>query len=161
MSNPGFEMPEPAVSRRRDAFVLTAPIGGLAEDDARTTEHWLSETPSHDLRGNPRMNRIVPLILAVALFMEQMDSTVIATALPAIANDLGVSPITLKLALTSYMVSLAVFIPISGWMADRFGAKRIFRARHLRLHRRLDLLRGIVRCCRIRLRASCRASAAR
>ncbi|NLS02478.1 DHA2 family efflux MFS transporter permease subunit [Rhizobium sp. P32RR-XVIII] len=73
------------------------------------------------------MNRIVPLILAVALFMEQMDSTVIATALPAIANDLHVGPITLKLALTSYMVSLAVFIPVSGWMADRFGAKRIFR----------------------------------
>ena len=51
----------------------------------------------------------------------------ISTALPAIANDLHVGPITLKLALTSYMVSLAVFIPISGWMADRFGAKRIFR----------------------------------
>lgn len=74
------------------------------------------------------MNRIVPLILAVALFMEHMDSTVISTALPAIALDLGVSPITLKLALTSYMVSLAVFIPISGWMADKFGAKNIFRA---------------------------------
>ncbi|MGO4437723.1 MFS transporter [Rhizobium sp. RAF56] len=73
------------------------------------------------------MNRIVPLILAVALFMEQMDSTVIATALPAIANDLHVGPITLKLALTAYMVALAVFIPVSGWMADRFGAKRIFR----------------------------------
>ncbi|PTM98344.1 DHA2 family efflux MFS transporter permease subunit [Mycoplana dimorpha] len=73
------------------------------------------------------MNRIVPLILAVALFMEQMDSTVIATSLPAIANDLGVGPITLKLALTSYMVSLAIFIPLSGWMADRFGAKRVFR----------------------------------
>ncbi|MBO9097359.1 MULTISPECIES: DHA2 family efflux MFS transporter permease subunit [unclassified Rhizobium] len=73
------------------------------------------------------MNRIVPLILAIALFMEQMDSTVIATALPAIAADLHVGPITLKLALTSYMVALAVFIPISGWMADRFGAKRIFR----------------------------------
>jgi EmrB/QacA subfamily drug resistance transporter len=73
------------------------------------------------------MNRIVPLILAVALFMEQMDSTVIATALPSIAADLHVGPITLKLALTSYMVALAVFIPISGWMADRFGAKRIFR----------------------------------
>lgn len=73
------------------------------------------------------MNRIVPLILAVALFMEQMDSTVIATALPAIAADLGVGPITLKLALTAYMVSLAIFIPISGWMADRFGAKRVFR----------------------------------
>ncbi|WP_275791028.1 DHA2 family efflux MFS transporter permease subunit [Pararhizobium gei] len=73
------------------------------------------------------MNRIVPMILAVALFMEQMDSTVIATSLPAIAHDLGVGPITLKLALTSYMVSLAIFIPLSGWMADRFGAKRIFR----------------------------------
>ncbi len=73
------------------------------------------------------MNRIVPLILAVALFMEQMDSTVIATALPAIAEDLGVGPITLKLALTAYMVALAIFIPVSGWMADRFGAKRVFR----------------------------------
>ena len=73
------------------------------------------------------MNRIVPLILAVALFMENMDSTVISTALPAIARDLQVGPITLKLALTSYMVALAIFIPISGWMADKFGAKRIFR----------------------------------
>src|ERR1700712_3958856 len=78
-------------------------------------------------KAKRHMNRIVPLILAVALFMEQMDSTVIATALPAIAADLHVGPITLKLALTSYMVALAVFIPISGWMADRFGAKRIFR----------------------------------
>ncbi|MEK1869503.1 MAG: DHA2 family efflux MFS transporter permease subunit, partial [Ensifer adhaerens] len=74
------------------------------------------------------MNRIVPMILAVALFMEQMDSTVISTSLPAIARDIGVGPITLKLALTAYMVALAIFIPLSGWMADRFGAKRIFRA---------------------------------
>ncbi len=73
------------------------------------------------------MNRIIPLILAVALFMEQMDSTVIATSLPAIARDLNVGPITLKLALTSYMVALAIFIPISGWMADKYGAKKIFR----------------------------------
>ncbi|MGO8657224.1 MFS transporter, partial [Rhizobium ruizarguesonis] len=51
----------------------------------------------------------------------------IATALPAIAADLHVGPITLKLALTSYMVAMAVFIPVSGWMADRFGAKKIFR----------------------------------
>ncbi len=72
------------------------------------------------------VNRIIPLILAVALFMEQLDSTVIATALPAIAADIGTSPIALKLALTSYYVALAVFIPISGWMADRFGAKQVF-----------------------------------
>ncbi|MEM5495087.1 MFS transporter [Hoeflea sp. AS16] len=72
------------------------------------------------------MNRSIPLVLAVALFMEQMDSTVIATALPAIAADIHTNPISLKLALTAYLVSLAIFIPISGWMADRFGARRIF-----------------------------------
>ena len=73
------------------------------------------------------MIRVTPLILAVALFMEQMDSTVIATSLPAIATDIGTEPIALKLALTAYFVALAIFIPISGWMADRFGAKNIFR----------------------------------
>jgi EmrB/QacA subfamily drug resistance transporter len=71
--------------------------------------------------------RVTPLILAVALFMEQMDSTVIATSLPAIATDIGTEPIALKLALTAYFVSLAIFIPISGWMADRFGARNVFR----------------------------------
>lgn len=59
--------------------------------------------------------------------MEQMDSTVISTSLPAIARDIGASPVSLKLAVTSYLVSLAIFIPISGWMADRFGAKNVFR----------------------------------
>ena len=70
----------------------------------------------------------VTLIVAVALFMENMDSTVIATSLPAIARDLGEDPIALKLALTSYLLSLAVFIPLSGWVADRFGARTVFRA---------------------------------
>ena len=73
------------------------------------------------------MNRTVPLILAVALFMENMDSTVIATSLPAIAADIDTSPIALKLALTAYLVSLAIFIPISSWVADTFGAKLVFR----------------------------------
>jgi EmrB/QacA subfamily drug resistance transporter len=72
------------------------------------------------------LKRIVPIVLAVALFMENMDSTVIATSLATIAEDIGTSPIALKLALTSYYVSLAIFIPISGRMADRFGAKSIF-----------------------------------
>jgi EmrB/QacA subfamily drug resistance transporter len=70
----------------------------------------------------------VTLIVAVALFMETMDSTVIATSLPAIARDLHQDPIALKLALTSYLLSLAVFIPLSGWTADRFGARTVFRA---------------------------------
>ena len=72
--------------------------------------------------------RLVPMIVAVALFMDNMDSTVIATSLPAIAADIGTSPLTLKLAVTSYLLSLAVFIPMSGWTADRFGARTVFRA---------------------------------
>src|SRR3982750_1712546 len=72
--------------------------------------------------------RLVPFIVAVSLFMDNMDSTVIATSLPAIAADIGTSPLTLKLAVTSYLLSLAVFIPMSGWTADRFGARMVFSA---------------------------------
>ena len=72
-------------------------------------------------------DRVVPLIVAVALFMENMNSTVIATSLPAIARALGTNPLALKLAVTSYLLALAIFIPASGWMADRFGARNVFR----------------------------------
>jgi len=75
-----------------------------------------------------RRDRIVPLIVAVALFMENLDSTVISTSLPAIAADIGTNPLALKLAITSYLLSLAIFIPASGWTADRFGARTVFRA---------------------------------
>ena len=80
----------------------------------------MEETPPYD--------RIVPLIVATALFMENMDSTVIATSLPAIARALGTNPLALKLAVTSYLLSLAIFIPASGWTADRLGARNVFRA---------------------------------
>jgi MFS family permease len=70
---------------------------------------------------------LIPLIVACALFMENLDSTALATALPAIATSFGESPLELSLAITSYLFALAVFIPISGWVADRFGARRIFR----------------------------------
>ncbi len=70
---------------------------------------------------------IVPLVVATALFMENTDSTILATALPTIARDLGLDPISLKLAVTAYLVSLAVFIPVSGWVADRVGACTTFR----------------------------------
>ncbi len=69
---------------------------------------------------------LTAFIIATALFMENMDGTVIATSLPAIALDLHQDPIVLKLALTSYMLTLAVFIPASGWVADRFGARTVF-----------------------------------
>jgi EmrB/QacA subfamily drug resistance transporter len=69
---------------------------------------------------------IVPLIVAFALFMQNVDSTVIATALPSIASSMGEDPLRLNLAITSYLLSLAIFIPMSGWTADRFGARTVF-----------------------------------
>src|SRR5277367_3731210 len=72
-------------------------------------------------------DRIVPLIVATALFMENMDSTVISTSLPAIARAIGTNPLALKLAVTSYLLSLAICIPASGWTADRFGPRNVFR----------------------------------
>lgn len=71
---------------------------------------------------------LTPVIIACALFMENLDSTIISTSLPAIALDLNEDPISLKLALTSYLLALAIFIPASGWVADRFGARNVFRA---------------------------------
>lgn len=71
---------------------------------------------------------LIPLIVACALFMENLDTTVLATALPAIAEAFGENPLKMNLAITSYLFSLAVFIPISGWMADRHGTRTIFRA---------------------------------
>jgi EmrB/QacA subfamily drug resistance transporter len=71
-------------------------------------------------------SRALLLVLAVGMFMEQMDSSALATVLPAIAEDFGIEPMPLKLALTAYIVAVAMFIPISGWLADRFGARRVF-----------------------------------
>ena len=89
--------------------------------------YWPRIALTSDSAPGTVLIRVTPLILAVALFMEHIDSTVIATSLPAIAADIGTEPTSLKLALTAYFVALAIFIPISGWMADRFGAKNIFR----------------------------------
>jgi EmrB/QacA subfamily drug resistance transporter len=70
---------------------------------------------------------IVPLIVACALFMQNLDATAIATALPAIAEALHETPLRLHLAITVFMLSLAAFLPVSGWVADKFGARHIFR----------------------------------
>jgi EmrB/QacA subfamily drug resistance transporter len=107
-------------------------VRGLRTGDGTRRERYGTRTasslPESLIPASMPKRIIVPLIIACALFMENMDATVITTALPAIAADLGVDPISLKLALTAYLLSLAVFIPISGWMADRFGALTIFRA---------------------------------
>jgi len=72
--------------------------------------------------------RVTALIVACALFMQNLDSTVVATALPAMAHAFHADPVHMSVALTSYMLSLSVFIPASGWVADRFGSRGVFRA---------------------------------
>ncbi len=72
------------------------------------------------------IRRMLPWLVAVAFFMESLDTTILNTAVPTIAEALKVTPLSLKSALTSYTLSLAVFIPISGWVADRFGTRRVF-----------------------------------
>lgn len=76
----------------------------------------------------PPRRRWIPIVVACALFMENLDGTIINTALPQIAHDMGVSPLSLSAAVTSYLLSLALFIPVSGWATDRFGARRVFSA---------------------------------
>jgi EmrB/QacA subfamily drug resistance transporter len=75
-----------------------------------------------------RRTRLTAVIVACALFMQNIDSTMIATALPTMADAFGYDPVRMNVALTSYLLSLAVFIPASGWIADRYGARNVFRA---------------------------------
>jgi EmrB/QacA subfamily drug resistance transporter len=70
--------------------------------------------------------RLLPWLVAVAFFMESLDTTILNTAVPAVSEALQVTPLSMKAVLASYTLSLAVFIPISGWMADRFGTRRVF-----------------------------------
>jgi EmrB/QacA subfamily drug resistance transporter len=72
------------------------------------------------------VKRYLPWVVATALFMEQLDSTIVNTAVPAMAESLNVAPLSLKAVVASYILSLAVCIPVSGWMADRFGTRRVF-----------------------------------
>src|SRR5439155_3122846 len=76
------------------------------------------------LRFQP--STLVALLVAGAFFMENLDGTVIATALPQMALSFRASPVDLNMGMTAYMLALAVFIPVSGWVADRLGARRVF-----------------------------------
>src|ERR1044071_1064151 len=72
------------------------------------------------------IKRLLPWLVAVAFFMQSLDTTILNTAVPTIAQAMDVTPLDMKSVLASYTLSLAVFIPISGWMADRFGTRRVF-----------------------------------
>jgi len=73
-----------------------------------------------------KIKRFLPLIVGISLFMDQLDSTIVNAAIPSMSLSFGVAPLSLKTVMTSYLLSLAVFITLSGWMADRFGTRRIF-----------------------------------
>jgi EmrB/QacA subfamily drug resistance transporter len=75
---------------------------------------------------NSTVKRYLPWLVAIALFMEHLNATILNTAIPAIAASLDVTPLSLKAVVSSYVLSLAVGIPVSGWMADRFGTRRVF-----------------------------------
>ncbi len=76
--------------------------------------------------GAARVKRLLPWLVAVAFFMETLDATILNTAVPTIAEALGVAPLSMKAVLSSYTLAVAVFVPLSGWVADRFGARRVF-----------------------------------
>src|SRR5271154_457153 len=86
-----------------------------------------SVATSAPLSGNSAASkRVLPWLVAVAFFMESLDTTILNTAVPAIAAALHVVPLSMKAVLSSYTLSLAVFIPLSSWMADRFGTRLVF-----------------------------------
>ncbi len=103
-------------SEVRDGILPAAGTIAQVPRDAGAGEHM------------PRGYRVTALIIACALFMEQMDATILATALPTMARDFGVPATSMSSALTSYLLALAIFIPASGRLADRFGSRTIFRA---------------------------------
>ena len=77
-------------------------------------------------RDAPRRSRLIPLIIGSALFIQVLDATVISTALPSMAKALGRDPLALNAAVTTYLLATAACLPLGGWIADRFGAKRVF-----------------------------------
>ncbi len=84
----------------------------------------ISPTPSATL--TPQSARVLPFLVAMAFFMQMLDATILNTALPSMATDLNVSPFTMRSAIIAYMLTTALLIPASGWIADRFGIKSVF-----------------------------------
>jgi len=91
--------------------------------------HMTAPAPANDASAathDALAARVIPFIVGCALFMQMLDATVVATALPAMAASLATTPVRLNVAITSYLLAVAVFVPISGWAADRYGARRVF-----------------------------------
>ena len=116
---------------------------------ASTSPGLAAESP----QPSESSKRLLPWLVAVAFFMESLDTTILNTAVPAVSEALNVAPLAMKAVLASYTLSLAVFIPISGWMADRFGTRRVFSSA-IGLFTFGSLLCGL--CSNIHLLVACR-----
>lgn len=88
----------------------------------------ISSTADSGLLHEPGRARIVALVVAVAFFMQLLDSTIVITSLPQMGRDFGVPPVAMSIGLTVYLLTMAAFIPLSGWLGDRFGARTVFMA---------------------------------
>lgn len=77
-------------------------------------------------KNSASIKKILPYVLAIAIFMQMLDSTVLNTSLPAIAKDMNESALNMQNAIISYVLTLAIFMPISGFLADKFGTRKIF-----------------------------------
>jgi EmrB/QacA subfamily drug resistance transporter len=100
-----------------------------SQPDLPASESPSPETPAGELfatERDPKLRLLIPLVVASGFLMEQIDSTIITTAIPQMARELDTTVLRMNLAITAYVLTLAVFIPVSGWFADRFGARRIF-----------------------------------
>ena len=93
----------------------------------------------------PHRPLLIALIVSCAFFMQHLDGTVIATALPQMARSFREAPVNVSIGITAYLLTLAVFIPTSGWVADRFGSRTIFATRDRRVHARLGAVRVLRR----------------
>lgn len=76
--------------------------------------------------ASSQQSRLVALVVAVAFFMQMLDGTIVTTSLPQMAQSFGIQPVAMSIGITIYMLTMAVFIPISGWLGDRFGARNVF-----------------------------------
>jgi EmrB/QacA subfamily drug resistance transporter len=123
-------------SRLREASVPGDKAGALSGDAAGAAQAAEAEAASvapgapsvPSATGWGEGERLIALIVAAALFMQNLDGTVIATALPAMAAAFHADPVHMNVALTAYLFAVAVFVPASGWMADRYGTRQVFRA---------------------------------
>ncbi|CAN5709088.1 MFS transporter [soil metagenome] len=116
-----------AIGSDEEGNLLADP--GSVKDAAQLTSKAEDDTGPKPKQRPPPLTwrqRLIPVIVASPLFLQNLDTSVMATALPSIAQSLDVEPLHLNLAITSYLLSLAVFLPISGWCAERFGPRRVF-----------------------------------